>query len=199
MSRKTKKVVGVLLSLTLLFAMSVNVFAAGSSSANGAIKSATATNKNGKAMEIKIGAPKQSIDINGVKSILGSAFVEGMEVYDVMEVTAINATTADFPITVTFQVPTVVSTTKVAVLHYGAGGWENVAATPGKGIISATFTSLSPVAIVVDKNTAVSTSPSKTGTSPKTGEFGTTSAVAVLAILAIGGAVVCYRKREEVR
>ncbi len=84
-------------------------------------------------------------------------------------------------------------TTKVAVLHYVDGAWKQETAKAGQGTITATFDSLSPVAFVVDKNTAASSS-----TSPKTGESMAVTMAAVVVVVAAAGAF-AFRKKESVR
>lgn len=66
-------------------------------------------------------------------------------------------------------------------------------AKAGQGTITATFDSLSPVAFVVDKNTAASSS-----TSPKTGESMAVTMAAVVVVVAAAGAF-AFRKKESVR
>lgn len=120
------------------------------------------------------------------------SFVEGMEVVDVREVT-VTGDNVEFPLTITFKVPGVLETTKVAVLHYVDGAWKQETAKAGQGTITATFDSLSPVAFVVDKNTAASSS-----TSPKTGESMAVTMAAVVVVVAAAGAF-AFRKKESVR
>lgn len=58
-----------------------------------------------------------------------------------------------FPVTLTFNVKGVVSTTKGTILHYNGTAWEVIDTTMGNGTMTGTFDSLSPVAFVVDKTT----------------------------------------------
>ncbi|SCY50971.1 hypothetical protein [Butyrivibrio sp. INlla14] len=60
---------------------------------------------------------------------------------------------AENPLYVSFSVPGVTENTRAWVLHYGANGWEIVPTTVVDGKVIGMFTSLSPVAIVVDKST----------------------------------------------
>mgnify|MGYP000718349986 FL=1 len=113
-----------------------------------------------------------------------------MEVVDVREVT-VTGDNVEFPLTITFKVPGVLETTKVAVLHYVDGAWKQETAKAGQGTITATFDSLSPVAFVVDKNTAASSS-----TSPKTGESMAVTMAAVVVVVAAAGAF-AFRKKGE--
>lgn len=70
---------------------------------------------------------------------------------------------------------------KLIVLHYNGTEWEKVTVDAvGDGTVTATFESLSPVAIVVEKTaaSAAGTTSPKTGTSP-------------VVMMAIFGAVIC--------
>ncbi len=96
-----------------------------------------------------------------------------LELLHVTEVTADREVTAANPLTVDFTVPNVSAGDTIFVLHcYGPKyvDWEVI--TPnavGSQFVSATFTSLSPVAFV--KATRPSNSSNDGGKSPKTGMF----------------------------
>lgn len=60
---------------------------------------------------------------------------------------------AENPLYVSFSVPGVTENTRAWVLHFGKNGWEVVPTTVVDGKVIGMFTSLSPVAIVVDKST----------------------------------------------
>ena len=129
-------------------------------------------------------------DVSALKAVLGSAYVDGMEVIDVRDVVIVGDTSlVEFPLTITFKVPGVLSTTKVAVLHYADGAWQVEPSKAGNGTITATFDSLSPVAFVVDKNTS-----SSAVTSPETGENTAVPAVGAVVIVAVLGAAVLRKK-----
>lgn len=203
MKNKMRKLVGAVISAALLATMSFGVLAAPSPAVSGTVsKVNAATDASGNAVEVKLAevpaqyaeAVAQIKNVDTLKEVLGSAFVEGMSVVDVKEVTVPEGTT--FPVTITFAVPGVTAGTKVAVLHYNGSAWETIEATAGAGTITATFTSLSPVAFVVDKNTASSSTAAKTtSTSPKTGESSMVVVVGMLAMIAAAGA--CGLKKKE--
>lgn len=203
MKNKMRKLVGAVISAALLATMSFGVLAAPSPAVSGTVsKVNAATDASGNAVEVKLAevpaqyaeAVAQIKNVDTLKEVLGSAFVEGMSVVDVKEVTVPEGTT--FPVTITFEVPGVTAGTKVAVLHYNGSAWETIEATAGAGTITATFTSLSPVAFVVDKNTASSSTAAKTtSTSPKTGESSMVVVVGMLAMIAAAGA--CGLKKKE--
>lgn len=125
-----------------------------------------------------------------LRALLGSAYVETMSVVDVRDVTVPDGTV--FPVTIRFNVPGVTANTKVAVLHYDTEkkAWEVVESKAGQGTITATFTSLSPVAFVVDKSTSAST------TSPQTGEHSMVVLFGAAAVVAACGAVGLSRKKR---
>ena len=201
-----KKWCGFVMAAVMVCAMGMTAFAANSPTASGVVnKVSSAVDKNGNAVEVEIQAmpeeykevAKEIESIDKVKEVLGNQFVEGMEVVDVQDVVVVGDK-AEFPLTISFEVPGVLSTTKVAVLHYSdeKKAWEVVPSKAGNGTIEATFVSLSPVAFVVDKNTSASAAGSDSVTSPKTGEGMTASILGISAIVLFAGAVVCLRRRE---
>lgn len=109
----------------------------------------------------------------GLRKILGNYYREGMnlELLHVTEVMPERAVTKENPLTVDFTVPKVASGDTIFVLHcYDNENWEVIIPNAvGTQFVSATFTSLSPVAFV--KATRPSASGNNTGKSPKTGMF----------------------------
>lgn len=200
MKKNIRKVFGLVLAAALTVATTMTAFAAPSPSTSGAVtKTTAATDANGNAIDVTISeVPAQYAEavtevknIETVKQLLGADFKEGMKVADVKEVTVPEGTA--FPATLTFAISGVTANTNVAVLHYNGTAWEVIKAKAGDGTITATFDSLSPVAFVVDQNTAAGTA--KDGTSPKTGEP-IVAVAGVAAVLALCAAFVVYRKRE---
>ena len=120
-----------------------------------------------------------------LKEVLGSDFNANMTVADVKEVTAPEG--AKFPLKITFAMKGVTASSKVQILHYDAkkAAWEKIDTTVADGTVTGTFSSLSPVAFVVDKTTL--TSATGTATSPATSAT-TVSAVAVLGLAAVAAA-----------
>ena len=201
-----KKWCGFVMAAVMVCTMGMTAFAANSPTASGVVnKVSSAVDKNGNAVKVEIQAIPEEYkevaqeikSIDKVKEVLGNQFVDGMEVVDVRDVVVVGDK-AEFPLTITFKVPGVLSTTKVAVLHYSdeKKAWEVVPSKAGNGTIEATFDSLSPVAFVVDKNTSASAAGSDSVTSPKTGEGMTASILGISAIVLFAGAVVCLRRRE---
>ena len=71
------------------------------------------------------------------------------EVKSIVNVT-VAGVSASNPVTLTFNVAGVTADSCILLLHYNetTGKWENIPATTGNGTVTATFTSLSPIAIV---------------------------------------------------
>lgn len=196
MHKLTKKVLGIVLAGTLSIAMGITAFATPSPEKNALVTEYTeAVDKNGNNVEIIIEnlteegkeAAKLLQDKQTLKEIIGDNYVDGMEVIDVREVRAIGNPV--FPVTITFKVPGVLASTNVAILHYENGAWTEEPSKAGKGTITATFDSLSPVAFVVDKNTSASSTES-----PKTSETPTVAVALVVGIVALASAVMLKKK-----
>ena len=208
MRNRMKKWCGLVMAAVMVCAMGMTAFAANSPTSTGVVNKITsAVDKNGNSVDVEITEMPEEYkevaqeikNIDKVKELLGNQFVDGMEVVDVRNVEVIgDASLIEWPIIITFEVPGVLSTTKVAVLHYSdeKKAWEVVPSKAGNGTIEATFDSLSPVAFVVDKNTSASAAGSDSVTSPKTGEGMTASILGISAIVLFAGAVVCLRRRE---
>ena len=208
MRRHVKKLVAAILAMTMVCGLGMTAFAAKSPTSGGVVnKIVSAVDKNGNAVSVEIQEMPQEYqevaaqirDLGTVKNFLGAQFVEGMEVVDVRNVVvAGDKSQINWPIDITFEVPGVLTTTKVAVLHYSdeKQAWEVVPSKAGKGTITATFDSLSPVAFVVDKNTSASAVGNGSTTSPKTGEGMVVPFLGTAAIVLALGAVICLRKRE---
>lgn len=192
-----KRIITLGIAIAASLAVGLTALAAPSPSVSGVVTSGTAVDSTGKIVDLVISElpekyqaiAEQLNSKDMLKSLLGDAYVDGMTVIDVKDVSVIGEGIV-FPVTVTFDVPGVIATTKVAVLHYDTDkeAWEVVPSKAGNGTIEATFDSLSPVAFVVDKNTMASS------TSPKTGESTTTMALMAVAALAMGGVYVLSRK-----
>lgn len=194
-----KKIFGAIIAMSLVLMMGFQAVASDSPSTDGIVTEALqAVDKNGRSVEIDVQALPEEYthlaeeikDVSALKAVLGSAYVDGMEVIDVRDVVIVGDTSlVEFPLTITFKVPGVLSTTKVAVLHYADGAWQVEPSKAGNGTITATFDSLSPVAFVVDKNTS-----SSAVTSPETGENTAVPAVGAVVIVAVLGAAVLRKK-----
>lgn len=199
MKNLKKRIFSMFMTMSLVLMMGFQAIAADSPATNGIVTEATqAVDENGNAVEIDVlPLPEEYKQVAGeikspamLRTVLGSAYVDGMEVIDVRDVVIVgDASLVEFPLTITFKVPGVLATTKVAVLHYVNGAWQVEPSKAGNGTITATFDSLSPVAFVVDKNTA-----SSAVTSPQTGENTAVPAVGAVVIVAILGAALLGKK-----
>ena len=209
-----KKLTAVLCAAVLCLSTAASVFAQPSPEVSGVVTGVFGgTNADGDAVEVTLSevpaeyqaAVEQVKDSAFVQNLLGDAFVEGMQVVDVKDVTVPEGTV--FPVTITFNVTGVTADSTVAVLHYdtAAGAWEVVESKAGNGTITAIFDSLSPVAFVVDGNAAAgstaagaSSQTSGSATSPKTGETSVLSMAAVIAAAALAGmAVVSFYSKKR--
>ncbi len=183
--KKFVKLAAAVLSAALVFGQAVAVSAAVSTST----VSATATDVSAVAAKTADGvtvavtpvtetvvteAQKAAVALVGQSASLNAGTVQIEKVFELTA--AING-----PTNITLEVPGITAGQKIAVLHQKADGtWESVPVVGvAAGSITATFTSLSPVAIV-------------SYASPKTGESMPVAAVA--ALIAFAGAVLCMHK-----
>ena len=188
-----KKLIAFVCAAVMTVSSAVAVFAQPSVQVTGVVtKAQAATDADGNAVTVEIKAVpdeyKEAVENvkkeETLKEVLGADFKEGMQVVDVKDISVPDGTT--FPVTITFEVA------GVTVLHYNGSAWEKVEAKAGAGTITATFTSLSPVAFVVDKDAAA-----KASTSPKTGETNVMMWTGIVAVIAVAGMAVTYKKRRE--
>ena len=188
MKVKAKKLTALLSAMVLALALGMTAFAAGSASTGGVTSDATS--------DVPVTISSTNVagpSVADLQQILGSAFVEGMHVIDVIDVSVPAGT--EMPVEITFSVPGVTANSNVAVLHYDGSKWETSSVSgvsAGNGTITATFASLSPEALVAD--TAASSSASSSTASPKTGESTTVVLIGGIALLAAAGAYGLKRK-----
>ena len=197
-----KKVLAIVSAAVMTVAMASTAFAAPSPSVTG-IVTAVGNGKDANGNAIQATLSEVPAEYKAVadeiktaaklEEVLGDQYEEGMQVVDIKDVTVPEGTV--FPATLTFTVTGVTASSKVTVLHYDTtkGAWEIVDSKAGNGTVEATFNSLSPVAFVVDGQTAAA----GTSTSPKTGETsaaGVAGVVAVAAVLGMG--VLSFRRKR---
>lgn len=179
MKSKMRKIVGVLISATMLLTMTMGVFAAGSST-NGS-NGVTATGIEG--LAVTAGEqPGQDV----ITNLAGAGFTL-VASYEV------KGTITGGSATLTFPVTGATSSSKIAVLHKVNGSWVKESSVAGNGVVSTTVTSLSPFAVVADSSTLSGTT--KTGASPKTGESAGILGLGVLALAAVAGVYGLNRKK----
>lgn len=206
-----KKVLAVLCAAVMTVGMATTVFALPSPTVSGIVggvqKAVDADGNEVKVIVEKVSdeavmksfteeekkAVEEVKSIDKVKEIMGDAFVEGMQVVDIRNVKVEGD--AKFPLTITFKVSGVTADSKVSVLHFDTTkkAWEVLKGKAGDGTIEATFNSLSPVAFVVDKDTAAAME----GTSPKTGENNVLAVTGVIAVIALAGMAVTMKRRKQ--
>lgn len=206
-----KKVLAVLCAAVMTVGMATTVFALPSPTVSGIVGGVEkAVDANGN--EVKVIVEKVSDEavmksfteeekkaveeiksVDKVKEIMGDAFAEGMQVVDIRNVRVEGDVT--FPLTITFKVSGVTADSKVSVLHFDTTkkAWETLEGKAGDGTVEVTFNSLSPVAFVVDKDTATAME----GTSPKTGENNVLAVTGVIAVIALAGMAVTMKRRKQ--
>lgn len=106
---------------------------------------------------------------------------------------------ADAPLYITFTVPGVTESTRVHVCHFNhENKWEEVPSTAGEGTVVGTFTELSPVAVVVEKDTLqTSAKGENSAVSPRTGESQITVFAMMVGAAAIGGIILVSSKKKK--
>ena len=196
-----KKLLRIAVALCLVMCLSVTVFA---NSTMGATVS-TATTSTGETVEVKETA---SAVTPTVAEAAAAVEVEGVKAED-LAVAWVRDLFVEIPeggsVTITFDVPEAAEGQKVYVLHFNGTEWEKVGEGTGK-VVEATFTSLSPVAIVIEKEAAAPVpdtggdpAPAPGGdepTSPQTGADMTLMYVGVAVFLAAGAVAIVAKKKN---
>lgn len=191
MKARVLKTVGVVMAMVMCLGMTT--LAAGSREAT---TKGNATDKNGKAITVTVKKTAESDKAQatiataaGLKSAMGSAYNANMVVLDVVDVIVPEGTA--FPITLTFNVNGVSAGATGYMMHWNGSGWDApIKAATGNGTMSATVSSCSPYAFVVDKTTV-----SGNKVSPKT-NASSTAAVALVGLCAV--VAVCGLKKKSV-
>ena len=183
------------LAALLVLSMATPVLAASPSTSNTPASSQAAVEAQKEAVALASGVEAANVVVNGQSVAVTISSVSPATVSEAKKVAEINLPASatvlkvvdvslpvDFEsVTLTFEVSGVKAGQKVTVLHMLPDhNWEILPGTAGNGTVTATFTSLSPVAFVVG------------ATSPKTGE--TLPVFALLAVICLAGTVVCTRK-----
>lgn len=191
-----KKKLAVLLATVMVFAMGITAVAAPSATTVTADK--TGATEEAASLADGISVSSKGIKINGVETdvtpVLKAVPAQTVESAKAAAKSLVSANASllklvdvslpvDFETaTLTFDIPSVKAGQKVTVLHQQHDGtWEVIKDVEvGNGTVTATFTSLSPVAFVVE------------GTSDKTGTA--MPVLSILAIICLAGVVFCGRK-----
>ena len=213
-----KKVVALLMAAVMTVGMATVAFAAPSPAATTGTVS-EATDKNGNKVEVTVSdnfTAAEQPAVNEIKKDAATVLEEVVPAVNaadyklatVKEVTVPAGTV--FPVKITFNVDGVTAGSKVIVLHYVNGAWQQESVVAGNGTITVTLNSLSPIAIYVEANGAVAGNGngngSATGTgangtngaklSPKTGAAPTMTFVVVIAAAAVAGMCVTAKKKN---
>ena len=208
-----KKVVALLMAAVMTVGMATVAFAAPSPAATtGTVKEAV--DANGKSIELVASDKYAEADQAAVaeiksdaqavlKKVVPSVNAADYKLAMLKDVTYVGEGTPVFPIKVTLSVDGVTAASKVIVLHYVNGAWQQETAVAGNGTVTVTLNSLSPVAVYVEANGAAtagngSANGSANGTkvSPKTGAAPTMTFVVAIAAAAVAGMCVTAKKKN---
>lgn len=208
-----KKVVALLMAAVMTVGMATVAFAAPSPAATtGTVKEAV--DANGKSIELvasdnyakadQAAAAEIKSDAQAVlKKVVPSVNAADYKLAMLKDVAYVGEGTPVFPVKVTLNVDGVTTASKVIVLHYVNGAWQQETAVAGNGTVTVTLNSLSPVAIYVEANGAAtagngSANGSANGAklSPKTGAAPTMTFVVAIAAAAVAGMCVTAKKKN---
>lgn len=188
--KKVSKVLALAMMLTLILGLSVQASSTTTNTRPSSASSVSSANSaTSQAYAAGVGATEEGVMISAVsESIRNEAQAYAQEVVganaSILKVFDVSVDEKTFPITLTLNVSGVVAGQNVTVLHKGESGWEVVPCTVGNGTVTATFSSLSPVAIVTN------------ATSAKTAD--SVSWIAVCAVICLAGAAVFSRKAKRI-
>ena len=182
--KRVSKVLALAMMLSLLLGLTV---LASSSTTNTRPSSATTTTSQ--AYAAGVSATEEGVAISAVsESIRNDAQAYAQQVVgpnaSILKIFDVSVDEKTFPLTLTFNVAGVAAGQNVTVLHRGDNGWEVVPCSVGNGTVTATFSDLSPVAIVTN------------ATSAKTAD--SVSWIAVCAVICLAGAAVFGRKAKRI-
>lgn len=208
-----KKVVALLMAAVMTVGMATVAFAAPSPAATtGTVKEAV--DAKGKSIELvasdnyakadQAAAAEIKSDAQAVlKKVVPSVNAVDYKLAMLKDVAYVGEGTPVFPVKVTLNVDGVTAASKVIVLHYVNGAWQQETAVAGNGTVTVTLNSLSPVAIYVEANGAAtagngSANGSANGAklSPKTGAAPTMTFVVAIAAAAVAGMCVTAKKKN---
>ncbi len=206
-----KKVVALLMAAVMTVGMATVAFAAPSPAATtGTVKEAV--DANGKSIELvasdnyakadQAAAAEIKSDAQAVlKKVVPSVNAADYKLAMLKDVAYVGEGTPVFPVKVTLNVDGVTAASKVIVLHYVNGAWQQETAVAGNGTVTVTLNSLSPVAIYVDGaatagNGSANGSANGAKLSPKTGAAPTMTFVVAIAAAAVAGMCVTAKKKN---
>lgn len=187
--------------LCMILCLAVTAFAADNSRTyTGEIDMGSVKGPDGQPVDIEVGEPTEHVVFveDGGTFDFGNGDVVDTDQLSVVFEKDISSDV--LPVTITFEVTGAGSNDILHVMHFNGSAWEQVAEGTGDSV-TATFTSLSPVAIILESPaepdpTAPSDPGTNTPTSPKTGEQHVLLAATAIALLAGTVAVVAVKKKE---
>ena len=184
------------IAVILCLALCLSVGALASDQGNGP-KGNTGVSNTGEAIPLEVSAPTVTPTAAEAAATIKSDDVKAED----LSVVWVKDITAKIPeggsVTITFTVAGATAEDTVYVLHYNGSVWERVATCKGNDV-KAVFTSLSPVALVLEKAAAAPSNPSKPGENPpKTGEGPVLLVAAAVVLVAGAVAVVALKKKKE--
>ncbi len=179
--KKMSKIIAVCAALIMVFGSSLTVFAATSTATVSAtateISNVSAATSNGTTVEVSAVTENKVVEAQQAAVAICGSVTGSLQIEKCFELDAVITE----PTNITIAVPGITAGQNVIVLHQKHDGtWESVPVVGvDSGLVTATFTSLSPVAIV-------------TYAAPSTGE--SFPIIAVVAIGSLAGAAICAKK-----
>lgn len=163
-----KKLMSVVIAVLLIMCVACPAFAAGS---NDSPVDMAAKGPDGETVDIEVSAATETFDIpveDGGTVDFGDGEEVAAETLTVVYQQDLHVDPEDLPVTITFEVPAAGKNDVLHVMHYTNGAWVQVAQATGT-TVTATFTDLSPVAIVLEKKASSGYEPPKDTPSSITG------------------------------
>lgn len=201
-----KKIFSIILSVLITATLTVVAAAAPSPTGTGIAQVQSATDGNNNSIgtiQMKPVSSALSQDAqkpNTIKMALGNNYQDGMQTVAIWDLIVPAGTV--FPIKITFSVPGVTSSTTGAFMHWNGTEFEMITAIFANGTMTGTFNSLSPVAIVLDSQTAAAIEqvygydPSVDPSSPQTGIADMTW-IYVVSTICLGGSAVALAASKK--
>ena len=189
-----KKLLRIAVVLAMVMCLGVTAFAQGSTISIGTVE--TAKDESGNAVAVTVEESTVTPTVTEVASVIEEAVPTTVKGTTFTVLGVIDVHVDVMPAGGVLKGVTANDT--VHVMHYNGSKWEHVQTCKGDHVWGK-FTSLSPVAFVIEKAPAADTTPSTpSGESPKTGETNALAVAGVVVLLAGVTAVVALKKREEV-
>lgn len=189
-----RKVTHVAVALLLILSLSYTAFAANSITYAAEVN--TAKDASGNTVEVTTKTSTVQMTQDQAETLLQAAGVSQDKTVSVAFLADVSVPEGtQFPVDISFNVSGVTTGMDVVVYHFSAekNEWEAMPTTVANGSVTATFTSLSPVAVLVAADGAEGEG---TVTSPKTGESNLIYYVGAAALIAGAGAWLVVRKKH---